>query len=290
MQDAASRGALCQAKADVNLQDSTDSTPLHYAADAGDLKSVSVLLTAGADPKVLDAENRNPAHRAAEAKKWSVVSAILKWHAPGSELPVLDLSVASSMACGKCTILHLVAKHPDVPLDLVQALVQAKAPIGIKDGSSKVPFEVAFAAHCDNAASVLVGPSVAAMVLAPNVTVEPRTGGNALHVCAQYNMHLTAAALVQAGADVTAEDGSCNVPFNVALTAHSDESGAVLVGPSVAAEVLDPNATVELSTGRNSLHLCAQYKMHRTVAALVLAGAKVGAKDSWGRIAFAVAV
>ena len=53
--------ALLAAKADPNSRDSSDSTPLHYAALLGSADLAKLLLSAGADSGARDADGQTPA-------------------------------------------------------------------------------------------------------------------------------------------------------------------------------------------------------------------------------------
>ena len=69
-------GMLMDAGAKLQAVDLEGRTPLHWACQEGNVKSVELLLQRGADATVVDAQKRTPAQLAKLRKKTAVVAAL----------------------------------------------------------------------------------------------------------------------------------------------------------------------------------------------------------------------
>ncbi|MFO0073955.1 MAG: ankyrin repeat domain-containing protein, partial [Gemmatimonas sp.] len=120
--DTARVRALLKQGVDVNAAQPDGMSPLHWAAQRGDLSSAQVLVYAGARVDALTRNgNYTPLHIAAREGRAAVVKLLL---ASGAD----PLAVTST---GGATALHFAAGHGDA--DSVRALLDRKVPVDVRE-------------------------------------------------------------------------------------------------------------------------------------------------------------
>lgn len=120
-------------KANVNIANDRDITPLHYACATSDHKLVKLLLESKANVNALDREGYTPLHYACRYARVVIAELLIKQ--PGMMVNVASVS-------NKYTGLHLACKHGEV--NLVKLLVNtAKVSINVLDFNKRTPLHYA---------------------------------------------------------------------------------------------------------------------------------------------------
>ncbi len=131
--------ALLKAGANPNAADGYGGTPLHSVARWGKTEIVQTLLSGGADPNAADKFGRTPLHEATMRGCLAALQALLDAKA--------DPNIAENLFDGK-TPLHMAAwwghkavflEHRDVGVNMVQALLKARANPNAADGYGNTP-------------------------------------------------------------------------------------------------------------------------------------------------------
>ena len=187
----------------VNVQAKDDSgrTPLHYAAQDGDLPMVQCLLQVGAGVDVRqDADDATALHLASYFGHDWIVGLLL----------VNGANVRAATDDGR-TPLHLAAeKDHDA---VVELLLAAGADPNVQDGNGNTPLYLAVAEDHDAVAARLL-----AVGADPNVA--EKRGNTPLHRAAARGDWVTVARLLEAGADITHQNRGRTTPPNVAANAE----------------------------------------------------------------------
>ena len=230
------------------------STPLHEAAESGDLAAVEALTASGADLEARDSDGQTPLHSAADP---AVVEALV---AAGAD-------VEARSTTGR-TPLHS-ASDPAV----IEALVAAGADVEARNNDGQTPLH--------SAAFRTRDPTVIEALVAAGADVEARDndGQTPLHWASSFRSDPAAVeALVAAGADVEARSTTGRTPL------HSASDPAVIEALVAAGADLEARDNSFLYNGWTPLHWASSFTRDpAAVEALVAAGANLEARDNRGR-------
>ncbi len=263
-------------------------TPLHKAAEEGDLGQVRALVTSGADVNAQTTGDWTALHYAAREGHKEIVAMLLDHGAnvnardTGGDRP-LDVAIW--------------AEHPD----LAEFFIARGADIKVEDRSGETPLH--------EAAEEGYG-HITELLLAHGARVDARTAWDrtALHCAARSGHVQVARLLVEAGADINAKCIDHKTPLHYAVeSVHAQVAGfltakgalleerndvgntplhvAALLGRGQNVELLVmKGAAVESVTSdeRTALHLAAKEGRSEVVRVLVAHGANVGARDGAG--------
>ncbi|MEX2305864.1 MAG: ankyrin repeat domain-containing protein, partial [Waddliaceae bacterium] len=278
--------ALIEAKADINAEDLSGNTALHYA---GSKEVVDVLIEAGANLEARNDRNETPLH--------VVMLLIEEFFNADTVLALINAGAnvnAHSNMRHTLTPLHMALSKKPFNLDIVRALIKAGANVNVNvDGTplllSCVPNKEAAevlikaGADVDVKAKGYMGQTplhnardrgvVEALVEAgAEVDAKGYQGRTPLHKARDRGV---VEALVEAGADVNVKDDRGETPLHTARDRGVVEA-LVKVGADVDAK--DDRGETPLHTARDL----------GAVEVLVKAGADVDAKDDRGRTPFDV--
>ena len=263
---------LLAAGADVNARSTT--TPLHQAAFAEDLESVTMLLEAGAGIHAMDSDGKTPLLAAADYggfRNPEILEALVE---AGADVNDRD-------QVGRTVLEHALRSPADRVIEVVRRLLDLGA-----DGS--VPGLLWEAARGDN-------PELIAILLAAGADVND-PGQSPLHGAAYSGGPAVIAALVAAGADVNAKDHRAQTPLYRAIEVKKPANVAALIeaGADVRAFIQD---------GDTPLHMVAKWPPELfsrrddppepdtlMVIALAAAGADVNARNDHGETPLHVAL
>ena len=265
--------ALLAAGADVNARSTT--TPLHRAAFAEDLESVTMLLEAGADIHARDSDGETPLLAAADyggIRKPEVLEALVE---AGADVNDRD-------EVGRTVLEYALRSPADRVIDVVRRLLDLGA-----DASAPGLLRVA-ARQGDN-------PELVTVLLAAGADVND-PGRSPLHGAAYSGGPAVIAALVAAGADVDAKDRGGQTPLHQAIGVKKPANVAALIEAGT-----DVHALIE--DGDTPLHMVAKWPPELfsrrddppepdtlMVIALVAAGADVNARNDHGETPLHVAL
>ena len=264
--------ALLAAGADVNARSTT--TPLHRAAFAEDLESVTMLLEAGADIRARDSEGETPLLAAADYggfRDLEVLEALVE----------ADADVNDRDQVGRTVLEHALRSPADRVIEVVQRLLDLGA-------DAKTPGLLGVAARQGD------NPELVGVLLAAGADVND-AGRSPLHGAAYSGGPAVIAALVAAGAEVDAKDRRGQTPLHRAIEVKKPANVAALIeaGADVHALIQD---------GDTPLHMVAKWPPRLSsrednprrdtlmVLALTAAGADVNARNDHGETPLHVAL
>ncbi|XP_048239578.1 uncharacterized protein LOC124112111 isoform X2 [Haliotis rufescens] len=253
---------------DVNAQDSDGDTALHCSLLSDKPHShevIQTLVEKGADVGIKNKKDQTPLHCAARRQCMECVKLFL---------PVSDVNAQDSDGD---TALHssLLSDKPHSH-EVIQALVEKGADVGIKNKKDKTPLHCAAMRQCIECVKLLLPVS--------DVNAQDSDGNTALHcILLSYisHYHEVIQALVEKGADVGIKNKEGETPLHCAARQQCIECVKRFL------PVSDVNAQV--SDGNTALHNCfifSDYKphSHEVIQALVEKGADVGIKNKEGEI------
>jgi ankyrin repeat protein len=175
------------------------------------------------------------------------------------------------------TPLHEAAKHSrvelDVSVEVARVLLEHGANVGAEDKEGRTP------SHAAGQDWLLAGPVEVMRVMfehGANVGAEDKKGRTPLHEAAQNGHVKLVGVLLEHGADVGAEDKEGRTPLHGAVeNGHVKPVGVLLEHGA--------NVSAEDKEGRTPLHETAQKGFVKPVGVLLEHGANVGAEDKKGR-------
>ena len=246
-----------KALANMHVKDADCKTPLHHAAENGDIKMAKALIDAGADVNAKDRlVGKTPLRHAAENGDMKMAKALID---AGADVNAKDRFF---------TLLHIAAGNGHT--ETAQTLIDAGADVNAK-GSRLVditPLHIATRnGHMETAQTLIdAGADVNAK--------DGSFGNTPLHTAAGNGHTETAQTLIDAGADVNAKDGSFgNTPLHTAAGNGHTETAQTLIDAGA-----DVNAKDRL-VGKTPLRHAAENGDMKMAKALIDAGADVNAKD-----------
>ena len=134
--------ALIAAEADVNATNNHKETPLHLAALHGQVAVVNALIAAEADVNATDDSKETPLHTAALCGQLAVVNALIAAEA--------DVNATNNY---RETPLHLAAKWGR--LEVMRALIAAKADVNAKNNYRETPLQIVKNRHRSDIIEIL---------------------------------------------------------------------------------------------------------------------------------------
>ena len=221
-------------------------TPLHKAAEEGDIEQVRSLIIGGADVNTQTADDLTPLHYAARSGHGQIVALLLSH---GADLNARDI--------GGYTALHkaLWSNHPDV----VELLITKGADVKAEDVNGETPLHIAAGAGRNDIAELLISRGA-------NVNAADDWNGTPLHRAASHGHLQTAQLLVEAGADVHARRADHKTPLHYAVEfSHADIVEFLLANGASLEE--------ESGAGETPLHIAAARGSEQTVELLLTKGA-----------------
>jgi ankyrin repeat protein/beta-lactamase regulating signal transducer with metallopeptidase domain len=275
----------------LRLRSASLATPLHVAAERGDVGAIRALLGAGADPNARDLSGRSPLHLAAATGD---VEAVVELLDGGADTDVPALTNAGA------TPLHVAAEQGLA--EVVQTLLAAGANPNAKDEGGSSPLHLAAGVGDVRSVSLLlqrgadpdclsasgatplanaseVGAWDVVQVLlhaGADPKWRPEFGASPLYHAARAGRADMVSALLQAGADPSDASGPRPlVPLYGAVESGSADAAAALLAAGA-----DPAAPGPL--GQTPLHVAARADRTDLVEMLLDAGAPLDAPDELG--------
>lgn len=187
---------------EVNAQDQSGCSALHYAAEEDNLNKVKYLLACGADPDLKNKEGLSPFFIAVEKGSFHVAEAMLR---AGVDVDATGLA--------QCTALHIATKCEHVAL--VGLLLLHHADRNAQDVWGETPLHYA----------VLNGNTTIARFIvrttdnefdSVDVNIVDAVGKTPLHYAAENDDEAMVRLLIEAGADTLIEDGFGKQPVHCA--------------------------------------------------------------------------
>jgi ankyrin repeat protein len=239
------------------------STPMHVAAERGDLEWVRRLLDAGADPHAVMSREKGsagnggltPLHLAAREGREQVVALLIERGA--------DVRRASDRGV---TPLHMAIWSPAVAAQLLTAGAQPAA----ADVRGRTPLH--WAAYDPESPHAVLDLLLSHKA---DVAAADHFGKTPLHLASQANRPYAVQRLLDAQADVNAPDEFGLTPLHVAASASADAIATLLLQNGAALEAAD-------AFGCTPLHAAVRSGSGSTVLLLLQAGADGNARDAYG--------
>lgn len=281
---------LCQAKANLNLQDAQGKTALHLAAETGSATIVQVLLDAKADSSIRDGDGLTAEELSDDDDLVSMFQEAKK--EPGLKFNPLPASIiipqlstaidnghlldAKKIIKAKSSLNIINYVHGDItPLiraaqlgnyPLIQALLDSKADINASSPLSGDRTAICSAASCANSDSVVLLMNAKA-----NLSKKDDKGNTALHYAIQFNLTNAVFALCRAKADVFSPNLQGQTPLQKAYQQR-------LHNESIAYHAIDKNEKLAKQNTLISL-LEERAKEQRDLAFLTGLHPRAGAKS-----------
>lgn len=239
---------------------------LHLACSYGHLDIAKDLVAAGANIDLASIDGRTPLHHATHAARSLVAAWILS---------LSTKSVNAVNAQGR-TPLHFAAQEDD--LKTMALLLQAGANPLAYDHAGHAPLHLAAAEGAVSALAMLA-PEMKAQGQDMSYPTRERRE-TALHMAARRGVHFAVDALLELGADTTAQNKAGLVPLIHAITNDRTISVGKILSAMKAAHVR-PQDIVD-ANGLTPLHFAAMRQDAQYCALLIAAGYDVNAKTHMG--------
>ena len=258
--DSARLAALVEAGADLNARDSTDRTPLYWAAERRNTKTITALAEAGAD---LNARGYygTALHRAVLSNDPATVAAVA---ATGADLEIRDRN--------GWTALQLAAHEGESAM--IAALVEAGADVEARDDSGRTALQLA--ADRDYPAQWIGGPSTPAVIAAlveagANLAAHDNVGDTALYAAVAVGNQAATGILLALGVSWTSDPEAHQPEINARFVAVE-----LFQGPMVWQwDLVQQQATVPNSVMRDgSFTDHAKTLLHRATTVAVRIGSE----------------
>jgi ankyrin repeat protein len=229
---------LLELRAGVDARDSDEATPLLNAAMSGHEEIVDKLLTAQAKVDAHDDEKRTPLYVAvANASSLPILKMLLKAGAGSSVNDATDE--------GR-TPLHAAVETSEV--EMTKLLIENKADPKKKYNNGQTPLHVAATKQCVEIINILMDSKV-------DIEVEDCNGNTPLHLAAQYGNQDVVKILLKANARVKTQNVNGELAFHLASQSGSLTTVQLMLEerPQFATEIM----TTRNKAGRTTLHMAA---------------------------------
>ncbi|XP_054713567.1 serine/threonine-protein phosphatase 6 regulatory ankyrin repeat subunit B-like [Uloborus diversus] len=262
LHEAAERGNLelvnflLQNEADVNARNDRDWTALHAAAFNGHLEIVDALILKGANVSATVINGCTSLHYAVESGHEKITKVLLKH---GANVDAVDKT------CNN-TPLHYAAKYGQE--EIVKILLENKANAGVCTVTGMTPLHVA-------AKSGNLGISILLLEHGVNIHAKDKINSTPLFIAAERDHQDIAELLIKNGADINSRAFNDLTPLHItALKGHKNIID-LLVRNKVEVNAKDIN-------GRTALHAAAQNGSKDVIDLLIKNKAEVNARNSDG--------
>ncbi|KAI1967136.1 hypothetical protein LOZ58_000633 [Ophidiomyces ophidiicola] len=180
-------------------------TLLHYAAEAGSVRAVEILIGVGANKDAVDNNKRTPLHQAVSGTVHDVK--VLLSH--GVHMEVRDNE-------GN-TPLHLAVHRGDAAVDIVALLIEAGADLTTRNNNHQTLLHtIARNGKSEKVANVLLGQGK------QGIDARNPDGKTALHLAVQNKNIRLVDLLISRGADINAKDNKNHTPLFIAKQYSED--------------------------------------------------------------------
>lgn len=230
-------------------------TPLHLAAETGQIIAIEELKRANVDINIDDKDKKTPLHWAAQNNQ---PKAITKLIALGGMIQMSDKD-------GN-TPLHLAAKNGS--FEAIEAIFNQKVDIGKRNKVHEAPIHLAAKKGHEKVIKKLIEAS-------SRLDYVDHNRQTPLHLAAKYNHVKAIHALIDGGAQTEAQDKDEETPLH--LAAKYDQVDAINA-------LLDKKAQVSsrAKDKRTPLHLAAKHNKINAINALIKGGAQTEEQDKNG--------
>jgi ankyrin repeat protein len=250
--------------------DSQLPSPLHVAAQYGNVEIMDCLIKAGANVNEVDYNGDTPLFCAVANIETEAVIHLIE--------NVADVNLCECGSKGRSP-LHAAAEYGN--LEILDCLIKAGANVNLLDSDSATPLFRAVTRDKTEAAIHLIrnGSDV-------NVCEGRFKGRSPLHAAAEYGQLEIMDCLIKAGADVIVHDSDGATPLFRAVAKGKTEAVILLIRNGA-----DVNVCAGGFRGRSPLHAAAEYRNLEIMDCLIKAGANMNVLGSDGDtpLSFAVA-
>ncbi|WP_339046417.1 ankyrin repeat domain-containing protein [Candidatus Mesenet endosymbiont of Agriotes lineatus] len=251
---------LLKNKANIDVRDNENCTPLFLAVRLGHVKVVEALLTGGANVNVLEnilGKDKIP---------FAITSlhlAIRKGHKEMVEVILKNGANIDIKADDGCTPLHLAAREGHQ--DIVEDLLKRGAKVNTADNNSQTPLQLTAAKGYEGIIKVLLNHRA-------KIDARAKDGATALHRAAFYGHENIVEILLNEGAKIDNPDEEMWTPLHHAVQQGQEKAAKVLL-------LKGANVNFTDKGGRTPLHWSAQKGYEKVIEILLQNKANVDGID-----------
>ncbi|CAD7698948.1 unnamed protein product, partial [Ostreobium quekettii] len=287
---------LIDAGANVDVRDRLGDTPLHSAAISNAVDVAILLLEGGADVDAIDDIGETPLHRAAAFGRAKVAELLVRYGANATiknndgKLPADNICSIPCTAVIEKRLRDLLPEtSPQSDKEEEKAHIEEELrEIRAENGTAEPPppprirsppnaFDQSLLDLADTPANDSTRATVM-KVLSKGASADAccnAFGGSALHITSNFDNHVVAEALIEAGATVDARDDIGDTPLHDAAIVNAQKVAALLIANGAEIDALD-------DLDETPLHHAAEWGSVEVAIQLLDAGASVEIESKEG--------
>lgn len=271
--------ALVAGGAEIDVKNSNGDTPLHLAGCGGAERVAKILIDAGADPNALNDFGETPLICAVGAGSVKITKILLDAGTDPSTRTNTGVTALDAICDKECTE-GALEKITDLLNNKPQKKKQKPEEGTPPSERSQEQLDKDLISLAEQPADPSTQATVAELLAAganPDACCTP-VGGTVLHASTEHDNEIVAAAVIEAGADVNAEDRLSDTPLHIVSVFNSMKVAELLIANGANLSALD-------DIGETPLHHAAEFGKPEIAKLMLDAGADTSIKSFEGETA-----